>query len=301
MFSMSHLLFSLICCIWGTSFLLTKWALRSFDFVGIGAARVVLGAIALWFVVIWHRRPIRLALKDAFPLAMLAVIGYAVPFCVMPYLIGKVEAHAGHGSAFGGMTLCFVPILTIIVSVPLLKTLPTTRQFVGVVGGLGCMWLLFADELKQGVPISLVLLALVTPSCYAFSNTFIKRRFHDAPPLVLSMYALAAASLLLVPISVRTTTVHVSDAFWLAVACLLVLGPIATGLGTFLFYRLIQGHGPLYAGMVSYVIPCVATLLGLLSGETITLGQLVAVAGALGMVALTQLSPSRLVPTDPVT
>ena len=94
---------------------------------------------------------------------------------------------------------------------------------------------------------------------------------------------------------------HVSDAFWPAVACLLVLGPIATGLGTFLFYRLIQGHGPLYAGMVSYVIPCVATLLGLLSGETITLGQLVAVAGALGMVALTQLSPSRLVPTDPVT
>ena len=52
-----------------------------------------------------------------------------------------------------------------------------------------------------------------------------------------------------------------------------------------------RDRGPLYASMVTYVVPCVALMLGWLDGESVTTTHLVALAGILLMVWLVQGDP----------
>jgi drug/metabolite transporter (DMT)-like permease len=56
----------------------------------------------------------------------------------------------------------------------------------------------------------------------------------------------------------------------------------------FMFYRLIQARGPLFAGMVTYLIPIGAVAWGWADGEPVSTRQLVALAVILAAVALVQ-------------
>lgn len=210
------------------------------------------------------------------------MFGYAVPFWIQPYVIART------GSAFAGMLLSLVPLLTIVASVPLLGVYPSVRQVAGVVGGLALMAVLMANELRTDVRMGDLILAAITPCAYATANTYVKRRFNGVPPLALTMTAMALTAAMLVPISLTTEPIHVNEHFRTALLALLVLGVLGTGLATFFFYTLIQHRGPLYAAMVAYIIPCVAVALGWLDNEVIAPSHLLVLAGILAMVALVQ-------------
>ena len=76
------------------------------------------------------------------------------------------------------------------------------------------------------------------------------------------------------------------------------LGVVGSGLAMWMFYKMIQLRGPLFAGMVTYVVPGIAVLLGwALEGEVVTRGQIAALCGILLSVALVQW-PSQSVSTQ---
>lgn len=68
----------------------------------------------------------------------------------------------------------------------------------------------------------------------------------------------------------------------------LILGLMGTGVATVLFYRMVQERGPLFASMVTCVVPVEALLLGAVDVEAVTRWQVVALAVILGSVALVQ-------------
>ena len=68
----------------------------------------------------------------------------------------------------------------------------------------------------------------------------------------------------------------------------LFLSAVSTGIAILLFVRLIQKQGPLFAGMVTYVVPVLALLWGQFDGEKLTTLQVVAMSGVLAMVGLVQ-------------
>ena len=285
---MSHLLFLLVCVIWGTSFVWMKYALPAFGPVGVGAGRVLLGAAALGLLWRWRKQRWPLRRGDLGALSLLALLGYAVPFVIQPWLIERVDERTGHGTALAGMMVSFVPLLTIVVSVPMLGVRPSRRQLLGVVGGLGCMAFLFSRELEYGVPLGYLLVGAITPVLYSFANTYVKRRFHDVPPMALSMVAMLLSAVVLLPTSVAFRPEQVPVRIGAAVVSLAVLGVVCTGLAGYMFYVLIREQGPLFASMVTYIIPCVALLAAWIIDEPLTLAQLVALAGAFAMVALVQ-------------
>ena len=67
-----------------------------------------------------------------------------------------------------------------------------------------------------------------------------------------------------------------------------VHGVLGTGLAMFLFNVLIHGHGPLFAGMVTNLVPVGALLWGWSDGEKVTMTQVKALVGLLLMVTLVQ-------------
>jgi drug/metabolite transporter (DMT)-like permease len=281
-------IFILICCIWGTSFILMKWSLQSYGPISVGAIRVMLGAAALGLVWLLGRRRWPLRKADLAALTVVSLIAYCVPFCLQPFVLAKVQDVAGHGSTFIGLIICLVPLCTALVSVPMLKIYPTRRQVVGICGGLAFMLLLYIDELKHDVPLGYLLLGAISPLCYATGNAYLKRRFQGVPPLVLALAAMGLAGLMMTPLSMATETVRFNETFRHASGSLAILGVICTGLATYLFYMLIQHRGPLYAGMITYIVPCVAMLAGWLDKENVTLSQVVAILGMLAMVGLVQ-------------
>lgn len=215
---------------------------------------------------------------------LIVIVGYLFPYTIQPHLINKSQS-----SGFIGMMVCLVPLSTIIVSIPILRVYPTQRQFIGVLGGLLFFIPLSYDGLtvRNLTPMDVALAGCV-PFMYATANAYIKRNLHDMPAVALTLIALTTTSLFLVPAAQLTETISPNEHFHSSLLALLWFGTIGTGVSTIFFYSLVQSRGPLYAGMVTYIIPIVALLWGALNDEPLTLLQVVSLAGIFSMLALVQ-------------
>lgn len=279
-------MFIFIAFIWGSSFVLMAKARDVFGATTIASWRLLLGGAALWLIWRITRRgePWPSFKGHGFALLLLAIGGYAIPYVIQPYFIAKTGS-----SALMGVYMSLLPLLTILVSIPMLGVRPTWRQMLGVIGGLVCLIKLLNVSITDH-PIALtdMLLAAAVPFTYAIGNTFVKMRFHNRPPLALSADALGLGGILLLPVSLLLDPVQPGN-LSLAVLSIALLGIASTGLCAWMFYKLVQKHGPLYPGMVAYVIPIVAVGWGyFFDGTRLTAGQLVAMFGIMAMVALVQ-------------
>ncbi len=295
---MTYVLFTGICLLWGTSFLLMKLATPVFGPLTIGAGRLVGGAAALGVLLAWRRgrsrgdrrgdkRPCAAWWRPSdWPVwAGMIAMGFVFTFVAQPYLIGRLN-HSG----FIGMMVAFVPLFTLGWAWWMLGTRPGTRQVIGVLLGLAAMPLLVGVGLDLGLAWWELSLAVSVPLSYAWSNTLVKSRMAHVPAAVLTAVCCGVAAGLLLPVALVYEPMRWPDPAtgWRAVGALAVLGVLATGVATLLFYRLIQERGPLFAGMVTYIIPVEAVLWGALDSEPVAARQVVALVGVLAAVALVQ-------------
>lgn len=290
--AMPYVLFVSMCLIWGTSFLLMRWASGVFNASAISTGRMFGGAAALfavWFALRAYSKGTKrwtLTKHDLPALAVVVLFGFVVPWSLQPYLIGRYHEQSG----FFGMMVSLVPLLTMVVSVPMLGTRPSARQAMGVLLGLCMIVILFGDAVTtRGVPVWAMAIAVVVPCCYAVSNTWVKLRFQGADMLALSAAAMALGVLFVFPFA-RVNVSSVNDVpVAKAVAALVFLSIVCSGLAMWMFFKMVQMRGPLFAGMVTYVVPGIAVLLGwALEDETVTAWQLVALGGILLSVGLVQ-------------
>ena len=281
---MPYLLFSLLCLIWGSSFILMKKASLAFSPLEVGAGRVLGGAAVLIAIWMLKRFPTALKRGDWATLAFVTATGMAWPYCVQPWLVER------HGSGFIGTTVSFVPLLTIAVAIPLLGEWPKRRQLFGVLGGLACMGVLAKDGFDRQVPATDLLLAGTVPLCYALANVCIRRQLRHVASLPLStlMLCFAAAMLLPAALAADSAAATSSERLPLAIAALATLGVAGTGVGTLIFNKMVLDQGPLFAGMVTYLVPVGALVWGWLDEERVTPLQALALAGIFVMVALVQ-------------
>lgn len=286
-FVMAAFLFVFVSLIWGSNFIMMKKAGLGFGPLTLAGGRTFGAALVLAGFWAWSglRWPFRRG--DGIRLAMIVLVGYVYPFSVLPLVISR------QGSAFMGMMIGLVPLMTILLSLPMLGVRPTGRQILGVLGGLIFLGLLMGDGLRRSMPVQDVLLAASVPLCYACGNTFIKRHFGHLKPLELATPALGAAGLILLPLAWLSPTdgIRSGPDFQQAAWAMVGVTILGTGLANFLFYRIIQESGPLYAGMVAYLVPLGALVWGWLDHELVTQQQVVALLGILSMVWLVQSSP----------
>jgi hypothetical protein len=242
----------------------------------------------VWWV---QRGRHRVSAQDVRRIAGVALVGTALPFVVQPYCLSQ-----GFGHSFFGMLVGLTPLATIMVSVPMLGIFPTLRQVIGVVGGLGCMMLLVTDGVNRGISLGVLALALSVPICYGIGNTYLKWKLSHVHAVPLTTLVLATGAAWLVPLELVPGLVArlglagpTQPHDWpMAIGAIAVLGTVGTGIAVLAFIHLVVEKGPLFAGMVTYVVPTLALVWGVVDGETITLRQVAAIVGVLAMVALVQ-------------
>ena len=293
---MPYVWFAIVCLIWGSSFILMKRGMLCISPVGIGAWRDFGGAAVLLLMFLLARRRFALRRADLVPLVGVACLGFVWPHSVQPALVGRI------GGAFVGMTVGMIPLLTILVSVPILGVFPTRRQFIGVVGALICMAILMKDGLQHSVALRDLVIAFSVPTTYSIANSWIRRSLRHLPPLELTLVCLMTASGVLLPLSMIVGDSRVIDANnWpVALAAVATLGVAGTGIATLLFNKLVQDQGPLFASMTTNLVPVGAVLWGWADGEHITGIQVAALVGILAMVTIVQIGSTQKLPVPEI-
>jgi drug/metabolite transporter (DMT)-like permease len=291
-----YLSFLLCCFVWGGSFILMDRAALAFGPLDIAIGRMAFGAVVVATFCQFTGRWVKVRGRDWLNLFLAAFFANVWPYVVQPYAMRQAGEHA-----FFGMFMAFVPLTTIVASIPMLGAFPTPRQLVGVLGGLACMIMVMWDGSHRGMPLTLLALSVSVPVCYATGNTYIKWKLEHLPAAPLTAIFLAVGALMLVPLRMApglADRLHLGaplapQDFPLALGSLLILGIGGTGICILIFVQMVKTRGPLFAGMVTYIIPLIALLWGQVDDERLRPLQVAAMAGVLAMVALVQWRPAR--------
>jgi drug/metabolite transporter (DMT)-like permease len=282
---------ALLALIWGSSFLWIKLADRGFAPVEVTFARLALGAAALF--------PVVAARREALPrsAALWARIALAALFAnAIPYLLFAV-AEQSVDSSTAGIINATTPLWTVTLAVAVRhQKSVTARQCAGLVVGFAGTLLIFspwhsASSIASAGGLECLAASISYAISFVYMDRFLARR--GMSPTTLSACQLLAAAVLLavaLPLS-GAPAPQVSAA---SLASLVILGVLGTGVAYVLNYQIITSEGATVAATVTYLLPVVAIVLGVVVlGETVTISVLTGIALVLAGVALTRRQGGR--------
>jgi drug/metabolite transporter (DMT)-like permease len=261
--------------IWGGSYLLIKIALDGFEAPMIVWLRVTLAAVILYFAVrARHDRDRAFRFMRQYPgrVAMLGLLSIAIPFTLIT--VGETQISSG----LTGILVAPGPLFVALFA-PFLD--PTERvdrrgALALLIGFAGVIVLVGGDTVHDSGEFLGSLAVLGAACSYGLGAMYAKNRLSHAgvPPIVMSFFSCAAASLMTLPFALITLGGNHPDLG--EVAAVVSLGVIGTALAFVLYYSLITETGAGRASLVGYAIPPIALLYGaLLLDEEITVGSVV--------------------------
>ncbi len=278
-------LLSLTSLIWGSSFLWIAIGLDAFHPGVIACGRMALGAAVLWSIP-RARAPIP---RTAWgPLAVIALGGNAFPAVFFALAQQRIE------SSVAGMINSVGPILTLVVSIAMLRKAPPRRSVIGLVVGLiGALLLAWPNVRGVDAEPLGVLLAFCAVIGYSISNNFMPplAQTYGAAPVIAR--AMLASAIGLAPWGVWGVT---SSSFaWDSLAALVILGVLGTGIARTMYATLTGRVGAPRSSLVGYLVPLVAVILGIVvRSESVGAIELVGTAFILaGAASIGKRSPRR--------
>ena len=139
-----------------------------------------------------------------------------------------------------------------------------------------------------GAQLLAQLAVLAATLSYAVNSVYTKR----LPPintLVVSTGSLIAGTVVLLPLMLlvdRPWTLQPEADAWIAA---IALGVFATGLATWVYFKVVSDCGPSFLSIINYLIPAIAFAAGILFlGETAKATQFIGLVVILGGIALSQ-------------
>ncbi|MGZ3426553.1 MAG: DMT family transporter [Polyangia bacterium] len=270
--------------IWGASFLFIKIGVEALAPLQVAFGRMLFGSLTLLAVAIVRREQLPKEPRVWGHLIVAATLANSVPFTLFAY----AERHIT--SALASIGNATVPLFTLLFALLLLPSeRPTWRRSLGLtVGFVGVLVVLGAWRgLVAGPDTSGMMLILVAAACYGLSGVYMRRYLSSTSysSLALSVGQLGAGALqLALVLPFATHWPHVLPGRVLG--AVFALGAFGTGVAYVLSYGLIRLAGATVASTVTYFIPIVSILIGVVGlGEHLAwnapVGAAVIVAGAL--------------------
>ena len=259
-----------LAAVWGSSYLLIKYALEGFRPEVIVFLRAAGAAAALAVVVRFQGPANRAAVRRAFRrpgiALLLGLLAIAAPFTLISF--GELHVPSGLTAVLIAPVPLFVAAFA-----PFLdrEEIISPRQAAGLVVGLAGVGLLVGVETIDSLPQFLGAIGVLGAcASYALSGFVVKRRFRDAPSISTSLVSVSAAAALTV-VPAALTFGGAGTPGLRAILSVLALGVIHTALAFVLFYKLLAELGPGRGSLVAYLAPAVALAYGaVLLDEAVT-------------------------------
>jgi drug/metabolite transporter (DMT)-like permease len=277
---------ALLALIWGSGFLWIKLADRGFSAVEVTLSRLVLGAVVLFVVMLVRRDQVPRSPRLWVTIVIAALFANAVP-----YLLYAV-AEQSVASSTAGIINATTPLWTLTLALAVRHQRSASGwQAAGLVVGFAGAVLIFspwhtASELLSAGGLECLVASMSYAVSYVYMDRFLARRGVGA--IVLSACQLGAAAVMLA-IALGVSGVRTPHVTAEGVTALAVLGIFGTGVAYVLNYQIIATEGATVASTVTYLLPVIAIVLGVLVlNEDITVTALAGIALVLGGVALTR-------------
>lgn len=249
---------------WGSSFIMIKKSLLEFSPYEIGSLRVLISGIILSFIGIPVIR--KMSKKSIFYVALAGLFGNFLPL----YLFPMAQTHIS--SSLAGVLDSLVPIFVLVIGFIFYGVKTQISQVFGaIIGFFGAATLMyFSESSTEETQIGYALLIVFATVCYAIAALIIKDKLGHLTSIELtaSMFSMWAIPAFIILISTGFFTSHESTPeTWTAFGFVSILAIVGTTIAIVLYYKLIQDTTAIFASSVSYLLPILAIIWGLLDGE----------------------------------
>lgn len=255
-------LFISLALIWGSSFLFIAIGLDAFHPGLVTLLRVALGASFL--ALIPRTRAVKIERDDRGKVVLLAAIWVAIPFTLFPIAQQWID------SAIAGMLNGATPIFTALLATILLRSLPGPLQITGLGVGFAGILAIALPSAGSGSTAALgVVLVVVATVGYAISLNMVTPLQQKYGSLPLMARVQWIATLMVLPFGLIGFG---QSAFaWPSLLAVGAIGVLGTGLAFVLMGTLAGSVGATRASFLTYLIPVVALVLGVIfRGEVIS-------------------------------
>ena len=268
---------AILALIWGSSFILMKRGIYSpdgaplFNGLEVAALRIASAFIVLLPIIIRHLRSVP---KNKLGLVLLSgFFGNGLPAVFFAIAQTKID------SSLSGVLNSLTPIFTAFIGVLWFGSKLNKKVLIGVFLGLmGSSFLVLSAKglSLQGIAYSgLVVLSTIM---YGLNVNLIKNNMQEIPPLKIASVSFLATGIIAcfaLFFSPNLPRVMNESEFLHGLGYISVLGIFGTAFAVIMFNKLIKDTTAVFASSVTYFIPIVAIIWGLLDGENFALLQIV--------------------------
>jgi drug/metabolite transporter (DMT)-like permease len=244
-----------LAALWGGSYLFIRIAVPGFGPAPLALARVILGALLLFAFALATRQPLSLR-PYAGRLVVLAFLNAAFPYL----LISAAELHLT--ASFAALLSATVPLFVATFAAAWLGERLTGARVTGLLTGMiGVGIMVGWSVVPITGPMTLAIVATLTASAsYAGAAVYTRVKLRGVPSHALALgQQLGALVWLAVPgIIAAPRVVPPIAAIWAVVA----LGALSTAVAYLLFFTLLERIGPTRTSTLTYLVPIVGLLWG---------------------------------------
>jgi drug/metabolite transporter (DMT)-like permease len=262
----------LLSLIWGSSFILMKKALIGLSPVQVGALRIIIAGIVL--VTISYKNLGTITKKQWPYLLISSFSGTFFPAFLFVYAIRHID------SSIASLLNSLTPLNTFILGVILFGAPFINKQFLGILLGLvGAGFLIFKGaQINPDQNYYYALLILLATAGYGLNINIVKRYLQELKPITITLSNFVIS---FIPASIilwaSDFSLQESDpAAKQSLFYVLLLAIACTAFANVIFYKLVSISSPVFTSSVTYLIPLVAVIFGILDGEKISVFQLIA-------------------------
>ena len=271
--SLKWLYLFVLSIIWGTSFILIKKSLIGLTDFQVGSLRIVLTSLFLFSIGFKSLRTIK---KKHW--VWIALSGFVSSF-FPAFLFAKAQSHID--SSIASILNSLTPLATIIIGMLLFKILSTKKQFWGVIIGLlgTVMLILVGADLNPSQNYWYSVLIIIATLGYALNVNIIKKHLYDISALAVTtgnFLFIFGPALLVLYLSGFFDTILDSREMQISLGYVAILSLVGTAFAKVIFNKLIQIATPVFASSVTYTMPIVAVMWGIVDGEAFSLLQALA-------------------------
>ena len=276
---------SLLSVVWGSSFILIKKALIGLTPLQLGALRTLFAGIFLLIFGFSYLKKIR---KPQWKwIAISALLGTFIPAFLFAFAETQID------SAVASILNATTPIVTLLLGAILFKIVFSKNQLIGVMAGLaGSLLLIWSGaDVNPNQNYWYSTLVLAASVCYALNVNILKKYLQGLPAMAIAagnfIVLVVPAFIVLLFSGFFSLTFKDNTVLHESLGYLLILAIVGTAMAKVMFNKLVQVSTPVFASSVTYTIPVMALLWGLLDGERFTLLQAGSAAFILFGVVLT--------------
>jgi len=244
---------------------LIKRGLDSFSSTEVGALRIVI--TFLFFIPIAFFRYRKLNRKQLFYIFLVGIVGSGLP----PFLFAKVQTVIDSHQA--GILNSLTPLFTFLFGLTFFsfkaKWFNIAGIFIGLFGAAGLIYTSSGGSFTFNFSYSLYIIAATV--CYATNVNLVKFLLKDVDAVTITVFTFIIIGLpvfiylfFFTDFLVQITT---EKEALVSLGYMAILAIVGTGLALIVFNKLIKISTPIFAASVTYLIPVIAVVWGIIDGE----------------------------------